>query len=71
MHGSRVVVMNTETPRPYQVSARVPQLLRIRPLPPVRDPGALLRDWYFIAQQPAPSPRLARPEGRAALTHIC
>ena len=29
------------------------------------------RDWYFIAEQPAPAPHLARPEGRAALTHIC
>ena len=28
------------------------------------------RDWYFIAEQPAPAPHLARPEGRAALTHI-
>jgi len=27
------------------------------------------RDWYFIAEQPAPAPHLARPEGRAALTH--
>jgi len=27
------------------------------------------RDWYFIAEQPAPAPHLARPEGRAAL-HI-
>ena len=26
-----------------------------------------LRDWYFIAEQPAPAPHLARPEGRAAL----
>ena len=26
------------------------------------------RDWYFIAEQPAPAPHLARPEGRAALT---
>ena len=25
------------------------------------------RDWYFIAEQPAPAPHLARPEGRAAL----
>ena len=28
------------------------------------------RDWYFIAEQPAPAPHLARPEGRAALTHV-
>ena len=27
--------------------------------------------WYFIAEQPAPVPHLARPEGRAALTHMC
>ena len=27
-------------------------------------------DWYLIAEQPAPAPHLARPEGRAALTHI-
>ena len=25
------------------------------------------RDWYVIAEQPAPAPHLARPEGRAAL----
>ena len=29
------------------------------------------RDWYVIAKQPAPAPHLARPEGRAALTHMC
>ena len=29
------------------------------------------RDWYFIAEQPAPAPHLARPEGRAAFTHMC
>ena len=23
----------------------------------------LVRDWYFIAEQPAPAPHLARPEG--------
>ena len=26
-----------------------------------------LRDWYFIAEQPAPAPHLARPEGCAVL----
>ena len=25
------------------------------------------RDWYFIAEQPAPAPHLAYPEGCAAL----
>jgi len=25
------------------------------------------RDWYLIAEEPAPAPHLARPEGRAAL----
>jgi len=30
-----------------------------------------VRDWYFIAEQPAPAPHFARPEGRAALTHMC
>ena len=25
------------------------------------------RDWYFIAEQPAPAPNLAHPEGCAAL----
>ena len=29
------------------------------------------RNWWFIAEQPAPSPHHARPEGRAALTHMC
>ena len=33
--------------------------------------GETQRDWYFIAEQPAPAPHLARPEGRAALTHMC
>ena len=28
---------------------------------------ALLRDWYFIAEQPAPAPQLAHPEACAAL----
>ena len=28
-------------------------------------------DWYFIAEQPAPAAHIARPEGRAALTHTC
>ena len=27
------------------------------------------RDWYFIAEQPAPAPHLARPEGRVATSH--
>jgi len=29
------------------------------------------RRRYFIAEQPAPAPHLARLEGRAAHTHIC
>ena len=37
--------------------------------PMSRYPRTLQRDWYFIAEQPAPAPHLARPEGRAALTH--
>ena len=28
-------------------------------------------DWYLIAEQPTPAPHLERPEGRAALTHMC
>jgi hypothetical protein len=32
-----------------------------------RDLGLRWRDWYFIAEQPAPAPRLAHPEGCAAL----
>jgi len=28
---------------------------------------AIARDWYFIAEQPAPAPHLAHPEGCAAL----
>ena len=31
----------------------------------------LSRNWYLIAEQPAPAPRLARLEGLAALTHMC
>ena len=42
---------------------------------PVQKPRRLLprvqRDCYLIAEQPAPAPHLARPEGRAALTHMC
>ena len=33
-------------------------------------PLEVKRDWYSIAEQPAPAPHLARPEGRAALTHM-
>ena len=29
--------------------------------------SAAERDWYFIAEQPAPALHLAHPEGRAAL----
>ena len=28
------------------------------------------RDWYFSAEQPAPAPRLAHPEGCAALRFV-
>ena len=30
-------------------------------------PTTVQRDWYVIAEQPAPAPHLARPEGWAAL----
>ena len=30
-------------------------------------PEFLLRDWYFIAEQPTPAPHLAHPEGCAAI----
>ena len=30
----------------------------------------LQTDWYYMAEQPAPAPHPARPEGRAALTHL-
>ena len=29
------------------------------------------RDWYSTAEQPAPAPHHARPEGRTVLTHVC
>ena len=29
-----------------------------------------VRDWYLLAEQPAPAPHLARPEGRAALPNV-
>jgi hypothetical protein len=32
--------------------------------------AAEMRDWYFIAEQPASAPHLAHPEGCAALTHV-
>jgi hypothetical protein len=32
--------------------------------------GRSQRDWYFIAEQLAPALHLARPVGRAALTHM-
>ena len=31
----------------------------------------LKRDWYFVAEQPAPAPHLACSQGRAALTRTC
>ena len=37
----------------------------------VRIRSKSVRNWYFIAEQPSPAPHLARPEGRAALTHMC
>ena len=37
--------------------------------PRVRFPPAK-RDWYFVAEQPAPAPHLARPEGCAALVTV-
>jgi len=30
--------------------------------------GSVQRDWYFIAEQPAPAPHLAHPEGLRAST---
>ena len=32
---------------------------------------AVMGDWYFVAEQPAPALNLARLEGRATLMHIC
>jgi len=46
---------------PQEDTPHAPALLRLR---------SPVRDWYFIAEQPAPAPHLARPEGRAALTHM-
>ena len=40
------------------------------PSPPHPPTPALERDWYFIAKHPAPAPHIARPEERAALTHV-
>ena len=37
----------------------------------VRWAPLLQRGWYLIAENPAPSPHLARPEGRAALMYMC
>ena len=31
------------------------------------NPTPLQRDWYSVAEQPAPAPHLSRPEGCAAL----
>ena len=31
--------------------------------------ASIRRNWYLFAEQLAPAPHLARPEGRAALTH--
>ena len=36
-------------------------------LPERTHPCRLWRDWYFTAEQPAPAPHLAHPEGCAAL----
>jgi hypothetical protein len=43
-------------------------LLTLVVMDKVADPGSnTCRDWYFIAEQPAPEPHLAHPEGYAAL----
>ena len=34
------------------------------------EPRTLKRDWRFIAEQPAPAPHLANPEGCAALSIV-
>ena len=46
--------------------APAPPCATRRPYSP--DPKA--RDWYFIAEQPAPAPHLAHPEGCAALRTV-
>ena len=37
------------------------------PCHPISIRQGVERDWYFIAEQPAPAPHLAHPEGCAAL----
>ena len=38
--------------------------------PPGLITNPVIRDWYFIAEQPAPAPHLAHPEERAALRSV-
>ena len=45
------------------------ELVNFSALPSVVSCQISKRDWYFIAEQPAPAPHRARPEGCAAL-HI-
>ncbi|KAJ1464447.1 hypothetical protein T484DRAFT_1649590, partial [Baffinella frigidus] len=61
-------------PKPQTLSSQGCRSLPSPPRAQARRPVAIQpheRDWYFIAEQLAPAPHLARPVGRAALTHIC
>ena len=55
-------------PRPQLAETLEPQ----QPPKPVSGTSRSLdpRDWYSIAEQPAPAPHLAHTEGRAGFTHI-
>jgi hypothetical protein len=56
------VVLLPNNQRQHRTSHASKDVLPLRKIPAV---------WYFIAEQPAPAPHLARPEGRAAPAHLC
>ena len=55
------------------LASTIPQPLLAESTWNVRQPWTplTLETGIFLAEQPAPAPHLARPEGRAVLTHMC
>jgi len=48
-------------------SSAIELALSLLPELDLRGPRPCQREWYVIAEQPAPAPHLAHPEGCAAL----
>ena len=60
----------TLTPNTVELTALTPHTVELTARGgPVQDRvlACYSSDWHFIAEQPAPAPHLARPEGLAAL----